>query len=84
MTEEDPDQKSDQAQPEASASLSTDSNAHAEEPAPSWEADLDEYPIRPASDDPRWAGYIVWTWVVFAVASLIFIIVLLILGALYQ
>ena len=54
------------------------------EPIPAWEADLDVYPERPASDDPRWALRIVWTWTGFAILSLVFILVLLVLGLFYD
>ena len=84
MTEEDDSQSPEEAQPETPDSVPASTDAGAEEPAPPWEADLDEYPVRSPSDDPRWAGCIVWTWVVFAVASLIFIIVLIILGVFYD
>lgn len=52
--------------------------------APAWEADLDVYPLRPPSEDPRWAVRTVGCWVIFAVASLVFILVLVVLGAIYD
>ncbi len=51
---------------------------------PAWEADLDVYPLRSPSEDPRWAVRTVGCWVAFAVASLVFILVLLVLGAIYD
>jgi len=53
-------------------------------PAPSWEAELDVYPLRPPSEDPGWAVKTVWAWAVFAVASILFIVALTILGAIYD
>lgn len=55
-----------------------------ESKAPPWEADLDVYPLRSPSEDPRWATRTVGCWVVFAIASLILIVVLLVLGAIYD
>jgi hypothetical protein len=52
--------------------------------APAWEADLDVYPLRSPSEDPRWAVRTVGCWIIFAVASLIFILVLIVLGAIYD
>lgn len=52
--------------------------------APAWETDLEVYPLRPPSADPRWAVRTVGCWVIFAVASLIFILVLVVLGAIYD
>ena len=52
-------------------------------PVVSWEADLDVYPVRERGEDPGWAITTVWLWVGFALASLAFIVVLLILGAIY-
>jgi len=42
--------------------------------------DLDEYPLREPSKDPRWAVRTVWIWVGMAIFLLLFIITLLILG----
>lgn len=52
--------------------------------APKWESELDTYPLREPSEDPRWAVRTVWIWICFAVASLIFILTLLVLGAIYD
>jgi hypothetical protein len=60
------------------------SESQAEPDAPAWEADLDTYPLRSPSEDPRWAVRTVVGWVIFAVASLIFILVLVVLGAIYD
>ena len=51
---------------------------------PSWEADLDDYPLREKAEDPRWAVRTVWIWVGFALISITFILVLLVLGAIYD
>ena len=58
--------------------------SQAEPDAPAWEADLDTYPLRSPSEDPRWAVRTVVSWVVFALISLAFILVLLVLGAIYD
>ncbi len=55
-----------------------------EQPAPKWEAELDVYPLRKPSEDPRWAVWTVWIWVVFAVLSLLFTITLIVLGFFYD
>jgi len=51
---------------------------------PPWEAELDVYPLREAAEDPRWAVRTVWIWVGVALASLVFILTLLVLGAIYD
>ncbi len=60
------------------------SESEAEPKAPAWEADLDTYPLRSPSEDPRWAVRTVVGWVVFALISLVFILVLIVLGAIYD
>jgi hypothetical protein len=52
--------------------------------APKWEAELDTYPLRQPSEDPRWAVRTVGCWVVVTFASLAFILALIILGAIYD
>ena len=42
------------------------------------------YPLRKSSEDPRWAVRTVWIWVSFAVASLLFILILLFLSIFYD
>jgi hypothetical protein len=54
------------------------------EQAPAWEDELDSYPLREKSDDPRWAVRTVWIWAGFVMAALLFILTLLVLGALYD
>ena len=46
----------------------------------SLEVELDLYPLREPSEDPRWAVGTVWTWVVMAIFLLLFLITLFILG----
>ncbi len=48
------------------------------------EKDLDVYPLRDASEDPRWAVRIVWIWVGMALFLLLFLITLFILGLWYD
>jgi hypothetical protein len=42
--------------------------------------DLDVYPLRDASEDPRWAVRTVWIWVGMALFLLLFLLTLFILG----
>ena len=51
---------------------------------PEWEADLDSYPLREPAEDPRWAVRTVRIWAGIVLASLAFILTLLILGAIYD
>ena len=45
---------------------------------------LDEYPLRPAGEDPRWAVNTVKGWVWFDLFSLAFVLVMLVLGLFYD
>ena len=65
----------------------TDENQEVQETGeegPKWESELDSYPLREAGEDPRWALRTVWIWTGFAIAALIFILTLLVLGAIYD
>jgi len=53
------------------------------EPHP-WEAQMDVYPTRAPEDDPTWAIRVVTVWTAIAVALLLFIIALIILGLFYD
>jgi hypothetical protein len=46
--------------------------------------DIDLYPLREPSEDPRWAVRTVWLWVSIAVFLLLFIVVLIIAGIWYD
>jgi hypothetical protein len=48
------------------------------------DADPEQYPLRQSTADPRWAIRVVKIWIGFALASLIFILTLLVLGAMYD
>ena len=48
------------------------------------EEEIELYPLREPSEDPRWAVRTVWVWVSIAVFLLLFIIVMLILGIWYD
>ena len=48
------------------------------------EEEIDVYPLREPSEDPRWAVRTIWVWVSIALFLLLFIIVLLILGIWYD
>jgi type VI protein secretion system component VasF len=48
------------------------------------EQEEDLYPLRKPSEDPRWAVRTVWIWVSFAVASLLFILIMLFFGIFYD
>lgn len=51
---------------------------YAVEPAP------DVYPLRAASEDPRWALWVVGIWMTIAIGLFLFFITLLILGFWYD
>lgn len=46
--------------------------------------DLENYPLRDPTEDPRWAVRIVWTWVGIALFLLLFLSTLIILGFWYD
>ncbi len=73
-------------QPDASRPEAPPAEAAAppSEPAPPWEAQLDTYPSRPPEQDPRWALWLFWIWGIFASLSIIFMVVLLVLGWFYD
>ena len=48
------------------------------------EKEEDLYPLKKPSEDPKWAVRTVWIWVSFAVASLLFILILLFLSIFYD
>ncbi len=47
---------------------------------PSWESELDVYPLRPPEEDPRWAMWVFWIWVVFCTAMIVFLAVITVAG----
>jgi hypothetical protein len=49
-----------------------------------WKEDIDTYPIRDPSEDAPWAVFTVRLWVGVALAAIVFIIVLSILGAIFD
>ena len=48
------------------------------------DTDSEQYPLRQSTDDPRWAVRVVKIWIGFVIAALIFILTLLVLGAIYD
>jgi hypothetical protein len=64
--------------------MADDAQAAQAPPPSDEERQLEVYPLRPAAEDPRWALWVVGIWTGFAVASIIFIVVLLILGIWYD
>lgn len=76
MSENEHDKKADQDEPRH--------QEVAVEPPYAVEETPDVYPLRPASDDPRWALWVVYTWVIIAVSVFIFLITMLILGIWYD
>ena len=79
----DGEEKDERVEPAAAVPLDGGPAGDADGDAPqvSWEADLDVYPVRESSEDPGWATKIVWGWVCFVLASIGFIMTLLVLGA---
>ena len=51
---------------------------------PEWVSELGTYPLREKDKDPKWAVRTVWIWIGFAMVSLVFILTMLILGAIYD
>ena len=64
----------------------TEEDSHVGIPGPaiSWEQDLDTYPLREPSEDPRWAMWVFWIWSIFTVGMIVFMLVLLVLGWYYD
>ncbi len=54
------------------------------EPPGATEETAEVYPLRPATEDPRWALWIVYVWVSIAVFLFLFLVTLLILGFWYD
>ncbi len=91
MTDE--EQQSVEAETEAVSAAEAEevSSAEAEEgivpgprPLGPLEEELDVYPIRPPEHDPRWALWVMWTWVGIAIFFIVFILVLIVLGFYYD
>ena len=51
---------------------------------PAWEKELDVYPIRPPEEDPRWAMWVFWIWVVFCSGMILSMVLLTFLGWYYD
>jgi len=51
---------------------------------PEWVSDLDSYPLREKEKDPKWAVRTVWIWIGFALVCIVGILILLVLGAIYD
>ncbi len=56
----------------------TTETPYAVEPTP------DVYPLRAPSEDPRWALWVVGTWLAIAIGLFLFFLVLLVLGIWYD
>lgn len=54
------------------------------EPVAALERELDVYPLRDASEDPRWALWVMCIWIGIALFLLLFFVVLFILGIFYD
>lgn len=54
------------------------------EPVSAIEQELEVYPLRDASEDPRWALWVMWIWTGLALFLLLFFVVLFILGIFYD
>ena len=46
-----------------------------------WGTDIDSYPVRDKSEDPKWATNIVWIWIGLASFVVVFFMIMMILGA---
>jgi len=91
-----PDEGSPQKKGESPAGPSPDSEpeeagdtrSSEEKPGKSEESpggdDLSVYPLRDPSEDARWAIRTVRIWIGFALAAIVFILTLLVLGAIYD
>lgn len=55
-----------------------------DEQVPAFEQELEVYPLRDPSEDPRWALRVMWIWIGIAVFLLLFFLVLLVLGIFYD
>ena len=51
---------------------------------PAWEKELDVYPIRPPEEDPRWAMWVFWIWVVLCSGMILFMVAITFLGWYYD
>jgi hypothetical protein len=54
------------------------------EPVNEIEQELDVYPLRDPSEDPRWALWVIWIWISISVFLFLFFVVLFILGIWYD
>ena len=79
-TAEKKDHESEEVYPEQSEEVTHEADLAGE----IWNESAEEYPLRPKDEDPRWAVRTVWIWTGIALASLTFILTLLILGAIYD
>ncbi len=52
----------------------------ADEAGEIWTDDIDTYPLREKSEDPRWAVSTVWVWVGFTLGCMAFVTWLLVMG----
>ncbi len=83
MTDE--EQQSAGAEPEAvSSAEAQQSVVPGARPLGPLEEELDVYPVRPPEHDPRWALWVMWTWVGIAIFFIVFILVLIVLGFYYD
>lgn len=80
----DTDQDSESQKPAESGKEPIPPEAAIAEQGPEWVAELDTYPLREKSDDPKWAIRTVWIWIGIALACIAGILLLLILGAIYD
>jgi len=55
-----------------------------EDQVPEIEQELDVYPLRDPSEDPRWALWVMWIWIGISLGLFLFFVVLFILGIWYD
>ncbi len=48
------------------------------------EPDLNVYPLRDPSEDPRWAVWVAWTWIIIAMGLFLSFVLLAVLGIWYD
>jgi len=77
-------EQSEQKQEKAAADAEKETPPKGKNVVHPWEAELNNYPLRPPEEDPGWAVKTVKIWLWTAIALGIFIVALLVLGYFYD